>query len=245
VTNAQLPLASRPLRPLFVRRLVCPLLAVLCWGATAAPAQQRTVNAGEVRLALPEDATALLVEYDLVDGLAGKVGNRPRVRVFADGRVLVHQPSYRVDAGDWELHLSAGELDELMRRIVAAGVLDFDAETVSAAKVRQATSRAEAGPRRVFIVADGPVIRLAVDFGTLRDATGRELGAARAAVSWANVQHEAARYPGVAALRGLAEVDRLLAELSERPDRRRVELPPETGTPLATTPHAEGDGHAH
>jgi hypothetical protein len=231
------------------RLLGVALLATLLGTLLATPtaADQRLLTVGEMRLALPADPGALLIEYDRIDGLAGKVGTRPRLRVYADGRVLIHQPEYRTDAGDWELRLSPQELDELLRQLVAAGVAQFDAAAVQAEKHRQIVARSQQGPRRVFVVADGPVIRLAVDLGGMQDARGRSLGAAQRSLRWANVQHEAKWYPEVAALRGLAHADRLLAELSERADKRRIELPPETAPPPTTTQDgdAEGVGHAH
>ena len=64
----------------------------------------------------------------------------PRVRIYGNGRVVVHRPLYKSSPGDFELQLSNDELDELLRSFEACGWFEATSQSI---KMLQNSAREE------------------------------------------------------------------------------------------------------
>ncbi len=95
---------------------------------------QKTVESGEQLAGFRFDDTAAAAEpvisYQLNIHMLSGIDDKPSVRVFGDGRVLVHNPVYMKKAGDFEMQLNEVELVDLLRDLSSNGIMDFDEKKV-------------------------------------------------------------------------------------------------------------------
>lgn len=140
----------------------------------------------------------------------------PSLKVYGDGRVLVHYPEYMKRAGDYTLRLSDAEMAALLRSLVDKGLLDFDEPAARAS--REQLARSAAAQREVFYTSEVSVITIEVHANQVE---GR--------VSWSNLRQDAIRFPQVRAIQDLAAAHRELQQLMERKDLTRIES--ESGPP--------------
>ena len=169
-----------------------------------------------------EDPGTVVIELTQDVGIEGG-DDTPLLRIYGDGRVLVHVPVYMRRAGDYSLQLDPGELTGLLQSVVEGGLVDFNPASVQnemrqvQGAARQAELRA-GGPVTLTSRSDDTLLVLHVrldaytglDGATRRDVTTR--------ISWAGVRHDARAFPGVASLQSLAAIERQLVALTEHPN---------------------------
>jgi len=158
------------------------------------------------------DPGTVVVRFQEIHGEIDAADAGPSVEVRGDGSARVRYPAYMRRAGDWTTRLDAAEMDRLIGLLVGAGLLDFDAAAVARAKEARAarpTAGGRPADRYVVLDASTTVIELHV-------------GAVARTIRWQGLRGDARRYPGLAALQGLAEAQRELLHLMERPDLTRV-----------------------
>jgi len=158
--------------------------------------------------------TALVASLHEALGEVADADPGPSVEVFGDGRVAVHFPHYMTRAGDWTDHLSAAELQQLLRTLVDDGVLDLDERATRATLARaRSEQRAAAlrGEGTVFEASDPSVTTLTLH------ADGR----ARTVV-WHGLLADAHMHPDVAGVQRLRHANDALRTLATRPGLRRA-----------------------
>ena len=64
----------------------------------------------------------------------------PRVRIYGNGRVVVHRPLYKSSPGDFEIQISNDELDELLRSFESCGWFEATSQSI---KMLQHSAREE------------------------------------------------------------------------------------------------------
>lgn len=210
--------AIRPV-PASRRRRAGLVLLLLAALATAAAAQGPVLD-------VPDDPDFLVVRYGLLDR---HLDDSIEVKVWGDGRVEVHRPSYLRHAGDYEVRLSAAELHQLVSELARHGVLSFDATAI-----REQLDRAEASRQQrkgsVVHVTAGATVEIEVGLRRYVPVGGAAVDDFRRTVSWSGARAEARLYPEVAALHGImAAEDTLLrlalrGDLRRRTDGRRIEI---------------------
>jgi hypothetical protein len=84
-----------------------------------------------------------LLELSYEGGMIKDPDPTPFVRVFPDGRVLVHYPAYMKKAGDYELILSEEELNALLSSFSEEGILALEPDEL---KVIAAEALTQTGP---------------------------------------------------------------------------------------------------
>ncbi len=77
-----------------------------------------------------EAPNALLVSYRDIWSAMADQDPIPLIRVFGDGRVLIHYPAYTPKARVYELQLQPQELEDLLRSLLGQGLATFDADAV-------------------------------------------------------------------------------------------------------------------
>ena len=85
-------------------------------------------------------ASEPVIEYSLRHHMLADHDHVPLLRVYGDGRLLVHRPAYMKNAGDFALQLQQAELAELIRMLADKGILDFD--VTAANEIRCQTRKA-------------------------------------------------------------------------------------------------------
>jgi hypothetical protein len=104
--------------------------------------QAGPADAAQLDIEIAMDQAILVLELTYDGGMIAQADRTPFVRVYSDGRVLVHYPRYTVKSGDYMLELTAEELRALLgtfakEEIVTLDQSGLDALTASLEVVNQ------------------------------------------------------------------------------------------------------------
>ncbi|MEM7481972.1 MAG: hypothetical protein AAF481_12425 [Acidobacteriota bacterium] len=171
----------------------------------------------QARIAFPPAANHLLVEYTVLHDELEENDPVPLLRIFGDGRALVHIPRYMRGAGDFQMNLDPGELDALVRSFEENGVLAFDGERLADQK-RLADQARLAEEQAELHISDTSWTLLTIRL-SLYDPAGNglvESGLEREIV-WPDVAWQAENYLQIRGLQGLAAAERGLRALLSDP----------------------------
>lgn len=78
----------------------------------------------------PVAAGHLLISYSLQQEILGVHDNVPLLRIYGDGRVHVHRPEYLKQSGDYQMYLSAEELQTLCLEMTQRNVMSYQKNLV-------------------------------------------------------------------------------------------------------------------
>ncbi len=137
----------------------------------------------------------------------------PMLRVFDSGRVLVHLPAWKKNAGDYEYFLSDAELAELKHRLDNPSVSDFD-KTRVAGKLHAAEKAARIGRGELFEISDNTYTHMTISSG---------LNAPEKDIVWTNLQNDARRHSELKDLVELADTERFLQQLLRHPKMKKLD----------------------
>lgn len=132
----------KPLSLLAAAVLLALLTACGDGGGEPAPAAA-TKGTFELPTETPPETQEPVLELSYEGGLIKNPDPTPFVRVYPDGRVLVHYPAYMKRAGDYELRLSDDELRDLLASFADGEVLTMEEEGF---RTMAARALAEEGP---------------------------------------------------------------------------------------------------
>jgi hypothetical protein len=199
--------------------LVATCLLVLPLGVSWADRPpDKNVSDGPVLFPAVSDTVVLQLTEEI-----GRIGNEdltPRVRVYGDGRVLVHYPVYMKKAGDYVLQLTARELQALQSLAVEKGAPYFDKNKANAEKQVAKKNREASG---IFTHSSDDSITIIETTVQVPAKSGGGLEEVKTRASWYGLKHDARQYPEAESLTELAEVEAALSALAERPDLQRIE----------------------
>ena len=195
------------------------LAACLTMAAIAAPAH------AQLAFQASEDPSRVVIQLTQDVGIEGD--DTPMLRIYGDGRVLVHFPVYMRRAGDYSLQLDPAALNGLLRTFVGGGLVDFNPESVKSEIQQVGLARRQAAlqtgdPVTVTTRSDDTLVSLTVQLDSYTGADGAARQDVSAGIAWAGVQHDARDFPGVVLLQRLAAFERQLVALTEHPDLVRV-----------------------
>lgn len=212
-----------------LRRLSVPffVLAACLSPLPTTPFAGEVTVVQEANVAICEYSAAadrLVLEYHVTFGELAGSDTVPRLRVYGNGRVHVHNPPYMKKAGDYELWLSDQEMNGLISSLAEKGVLDFDEGRVRAAKKERIESRqhqeAQAGKEIRFThTADGDVTIMGIflDRCVPQDRSLPRGPLARR-ISWRNLKADARKHPDIPAIVRLAAAAEELSRLADDED---------------------------
>lgn len=164
-----------------------------------------------------ESADQLLVEYDLHHELVANDDRDPMLRVFGDGVVKVHIPSYMKRAGQWQMQLTSGELQDLIEGLIRDGLMAYSD------KATKNLERASARAGEFHAISDETVSDIVLNLYALKLRTSDDIypvGGRR--LRLANVSARAKHRPGLAPLVALKKVEARLDKLIKSPRLMRL-----------------------
>lgn len=172
------------------------LLPVFLLFNTPALFAQKIIASGEQLAGFRFDDTALaepILEYQKNIDMLSAIDDKPSLRVFGDGRVLVHHPVYMKKAGDFEMQLSDAELVSLMRDLSSNGIMDFD-EKKAKEKVKLHAEKLKA-KRQFYEVSDAleTIVNVKLD-EYQKDKKSKKIKSFTTQFKWKNIEQDAARY---------------------------------------------------
>ena len=189
-------------------RSASTLGAVLLVSTLSARAQVLDARAG---------TNDLVLEYGHLHSMLAEQDTTPLLRIYGDGRVLVHYPVYMQRAGDYELRLPAEEVESLIAELEAEGLASLD--VARGLERRQEKVELQQSRGELFHVSDTTqtVLRFRVNpSGAVR------AGGSSKTVRWNNVQTDAKRFPELDTVQAIARCEERLQELLERDDLTRL-----------------------
>lgn len=83
-------------------------------------------NSAGFRFATDLTEAEPVIHYQQNIQMLSGIDDRPSLKVFGSGRVVVHFPVYMKKAGDYEMQLDDEELVNLIQSLSSNGVMDFD-----------------------------------------------------------------------------------------------------------------------
>ncbi len=170
------------------------LVFVLC--DTSALFAQKIIPSGEQLAGFRfDDAVSAepILEYQQDIEMLSAIDDKPSLRVFGDGRVLVHHPVYMKKAGDFEMRLSDAELVSLMRDLSSSGIMDFD-EKKAKEKVKVHEDKLKA-KGQFYEVSDSLKTSVNVKIDEYQvDKKSKKIKSFSSQFKWKNIEQDAARY---------------------------------------------------
>jgi hypothetical protein len=141
----------------------------------------------------------------------------PTLRIYGDGRAVVHRPRYMKNSGDHVRQLEPGELEALLVSL-AGKLATFDAATArdrkrAADAARPSRSALQPGePIAAFDASDPSTIVITLRLERYEPPAGRgpALVDVERSISWRGLRADARRYPDVAEIQDLAGAQREL-----------------------------------
>lgn len=154
------------------------------------------VQSAGFRFSTDEAAAVPVIYYRQHIHMLSGVDDRPSLKVFGSGRVMVHYPAYMKKAGDYEMQLDVTELSALIRSLSSNGILDFDEKKVTDKIIVHKKSSKRKG--EYFEVSDSveSVVDVRLD-EYQKNAASINLTGFRKHFKWKNIEHDATRFKGV------------------------------------------------
>ena len=181
------------------------------------------------RFAYAQTADAVVIQYREVLGEIEDPDPGPSLAVYGDGRIAVHYPRYMKRAGDYADRLSPAELRALVSSLVSKDLMDFDAEAAHRRKAELEASRRAAakaaGEPELYQVFDRSTVEVEIRLERYRPAGAapdEEQRDVYKRIRWKGLRPDAKRYREHASIQKLAEADRELRALLERPGLARA-----------------------
>ena len=173
-------------------------------------------------LAFSTDTNNLLLSLTYIHHMLADQDSTPVTRIYGDGRVRVHYPSYMQLSGDYELRLTPVELHQLLFSLAETGAMDFDARGVGQLRRLEVEQLNQQGI--LFHISDSTEMIIEVHLAWYEaPGTSVRIHNFQNSIRWSNVAQEAQLLPHVSDLQGLAEAEQLLRSILERDDLRRIE----------------------
>ena len=200
---------------------------VIAMLATFSTAQARPLNELAASVTWNKDSTVLLVSYRDIWAELADQDPTPLIRIFGDGRVLIHYPIYTPKAGRYELWLQPTELEQLLLSLLDKGVATFDSETVRNLKVAKDSqlrnAAVGAGTPELFIVSCDSTSVFKLQLTSYQEAGSKLMvSAVDQTISWMGLGSDAERYPAVKPIQNLRAAELELRALLERDNLARV-----------------------
>lgn len=199
-------------------------------------AQQGATFEAEYSLSTSAETPLLELSYEL-PALA-EADSTPLLRIFGDGRFVVHRAFYMKDAGDWVGQLDRQQLENLFGDVVSAGLLDVDYGRLAAElnerrslAAKRIGDGAGAGELRTVSERETTIIRVRLERYKPRGILGVSGEPLEKVLHISNLPFELSQNTDHSTLRSLSALSSRLRALTERPDLRRLD-PDDGSAPL-------------
>jgi len=157
----------------------------------------------------PRDANYVVIEYSQAQDMIIDADPIPLLRIFGDGRVLVHYPVYMKRAGDYEMRLSDVQLQLLLSSLELKGILTFNLNKVLELKKQSENKlRLLASNKIQTIRSDDARSKFKVKLTSYQPATSNVTQADfLKSIHWKNLKLDALSHPDVTALKDAAAAE--------------------------------------
>jgi hypothetical protein len=171
----------------------------------------------------------VVLEYHREIGMLTDPDPEPLLRIYGDGRYLVHFPPVMKRAGDWQGRIGEAELNDLIGSVVERRLLEFDAPSVRAEiEATELAGRLQTlrggQAAQLFEVSDQESTRLRVRLQRYKPAGthGVQGQPSEKEILWWGLRDQVRRYPQISALQELSALEDRLQALTEAPGLERL-----------------------
>ncbi len=170
-----------------------------------------------------KDASTVVVSYTHILGGIGDADKGPSLKIYGDGHMVVHYPPYMKKAGEYTLQLTQGDLNRLLRSLIASKVLEFDAQAVRRSKF-ETDAATESSQPTFYSESDAPTttIEIRLTRYTPAGSFAQEVLDVDKKVSWTGLGSDARRYPTVNAIQGLRAAEQELRALMKHQNLKKI-----------------------
>lgn len=184
-------------------------------------------NLSSATVEYSSDPETLLISFHEVYPELANQDPTPLVRVFGDGRVVVFHPSYMKQAGQYEMVITRGELQDLLLELTPV-LTEFDASHVKQQKqaANELLWAAATNPEdlTLYIDADAEisVFHLNIDSYKPNGLHAETISKQTIEKSWRGLRFDARDYPGLDSIQSLMKAQNTLKALTRRKELIRV-----------------------
>jgi len=174
------------------------------------------------------DAGTVLISFREIFPEFADQDPTPLVRIYGDGRVVVFHPAYMKQAGQYEMMISPGELEDLLLQLTPV-LLSFDAQEVKsekkAADLLLWESATETEDLTLFYDSDADisVFELNIDAYRPDGLQGQTIYMQALERSWRGLRYDARDHLGLEAIQNLMQAENALRAFTERVELFEVE----------------------
>lgn len=168
-------------------------------------------------LEYPHGADRIVLQLDYVPEINYGIDREPLLRIYGDGRTLLHPFSYDARKGPHEMFLEEQDIKSLLLYLYDMGLMEFDEQSVTAKKSNALQERnrvaAQSGePTTQHYVADSSTLVIDVFLSKYRQDhdTGTPIEDFHAQVKWYALLDDAKEFPEVPELSALKEIETTL-----------------------------------
>ena len=204
----------------YLTRLVhVPVLTVIILLLGAATASAQGSPPFDPQFQLPADPDTVVIAYSETPDMLANPDSTPLVRVYSDGKVLVHYPIYMKKAGDYQFFLTTGELRRLL--IATSEIFDFDPQLAAEARRKERRTRAVNEGIETYR-SDKTLEQIQVRLDGYQAHSGATQLAIDKHVQWRDIKADSKEFPGIPGMKGLGMARLTILDLLEHPRLQQV-----------------------
>lgn len=170
---------------------------------------------------------ALILSFSQTGGLIDSPDAPPLLRIYGDGRTLVHLPASSRRGGDFSFQLSHGEFTDLLVSLSDKGVMTVQPDDISTkikeALEERAQSKSGSAVRRMIMDDVTTVIEIHLEGYAAAASQAPPETNFHSAFSWYALQQSAKEFEEVVELQQLAAAEQELLRLATREDAAPIQ----------------------
>jgi hypothetical protein len=166
------------------------------------------------------DSIEPVIQYhNIVDMIANR-DERPTIKVYGNGRVQVHHPVYKKNAGDYEMQLSQQELILLLETFANDGLMDFDSAKTNQHK--QTIDNALKKQGKLYHISDSVTTHIIINLkGYKSSKTNIHQDNFKKHIRLKNIEHDVKRYKTIGEIQKAGNSVGKLRSLLKRDELKR------------------------
>lgn len=167
-------------------------------------------------VAQPNEVNGVLISYSELWAELANPDPTPLVRVFVDGRVLIHHPHYSPMAGEYQVYLTKSEQSDLIDKLTHQEIPELNVQNLQRQIAEEEKSRAnlarsvDRSPDFYMVSDDSTSI---FEINTSEEGALRGSNAPPKTIVWRGLATDAARYPSIEALSALRDAELAIKSL--------------------------------
>jgi len=167
----------------------------------------------------PRDARFQVLEYTQSNDMIRTADTQPLLRIFGNGRVLVHFPVYMKRAGDYEMVLTDVELQQLLSLLEQEGIFKVSSKQISKLKEKVIASRRVRPGYKLARISDHSYSRFKVNLGSYMSGLSfLPKYDFKQEVVLKNLRFDAQMHPSISELKNAANAERELHKFLNHKD---------------------------